>query len=940
MKTIFTPKSAILYMLLFWVFLALPYKAQSAEFAIINGTYYYSSGANAFTCHVSPPYPGSVPTNWRSPNDYWNGTFYAYYEVIDVPTNQPFRMQMGIFQYYPSAANWDGQNYYETCSTIIPTLQGVGDVVQVNYGSPSGWWQHPNGAVDFTRVYDFESVGPVMYSATPGATGILYPPDAAAWAVRTNYFPCTIKVIVVAVSAGSTFSGWDNYLGGCSTPAQPGTISGSTNPTQGSTQTYSISEVSGATSYTWHLPSGWTGSSTTASITTTVGSSGGTISVTANNSCGSSTGRNLTVTVGCSTPAQPGTISGSTGPTQGSSQTYSISEVAGATSYTWTLPSGWTGSSTTSTISTTVGSSSGTISVTANNSCGSSTARTLSVTVGGGCTPPAQPGTISGNTGPTQGSSQTYSISEVPEATSYSWTLPSGWTGSSTTSSITVTVGSNGGTISVRANNTCGSSTARTIAVSVGCDTPVPQPTPSYGIDYGFELTNKAVPSTDEYSNYADMSNVRSGNGQKIWVTPGIDVYFRTKASSNGCLTASAIQHLIVPARPTTPTFSVDYANETTVQVVGTNIWYSTDNSYLNPIAGTGEKLPVTPGQDLYLWVKPTASSFASMSYHLVVPGRPAGPVYAIDYAAEKTATSVPSTVEYSAQSDMTSASSGAGAALNLTPGTDLYFRTKATASAFLSAISHLDVPGRPAGPVYAIDYTSEKTATSVPSTVEYSTHSDITSATSGAGAAITLTPGTDLYFRTKATGSAFHSTISHLVVPIRPALVYNGPATVTTATITMRADLTAEMTGFDLTDLSVTNGTAQNLRESNTFDVIGSEKGDVKVKIPYNKFGGASFESNEIIVYYDKAVTGINDAEKDGFQLYPNPSNGTVYLKSAGKKPYKVDVLNSNGGYLRSIQITAEGEQSINLQDLAKGVYLLKIYSEAGTSLQKIILE
>ncbi len=112
------------------------------------------------------------------------------------------------------------------------------------------------------------------------------------------------------------------------------------------------------------------------------------------------------------------------------------------------------------------------------------------------------------------------------------------------------------------------------------------------------------------------------------------------------------------------------------------------------------------------------------------------------------------------------------------------------------------------------------------------------------------------------------------------------------------------------------------------------------RLRSPSNKFGGASFESNEIIVYYDKAVTGINDAEKDGFQLYPNPSNGTVYLKSAGKKPYKVDVLNSNGGYLRSIQITAEGEQSINLQDLAKGVYLLKIYSEAGTSLQKIILE
>ncbi len=109
MKTSFTPYGKILFALLFCFLLFIPYKAQSAEFAIINGTYYYSSSANAFTCHVSPPYPGNVPTNWLSPDDYWNGTFYAYYEVIDIPTNQPFGMQMGIFQYYPSASNWDGR---------------------------------------------------------------------------------------------------------------------------------------------------------------------------------------------------------------------------------------------------------------------------------------------------------------------------------------------------------------------------------------------------------------------------------------------------------------------------------------------------------------------------------------------------------------------------------------------------------------------------------------------------------------------------------------------------------------------------------------------------------------------------------------------------------------------------------------------------------------
>jgi hypothetical protein len=168
-------------------------------------------------------------------------------------------------------------------------------------------------------------------------------------------------------------------------PAQPGSISGETNVTSGQSCTYSIGAVTGATSYTWTLPSGWTGSSTGTSITATAGSAG-TISVTANNSCGSSSPRTLAVST-CYPPAQPGSITGSTNVCQGSSQTYSIGTVTGATSYTWTLPSGWSGSSTGTSITATAGSA-GTISVTANSSCGSSSPIILNINMKINCTVP------------------------------------------------------------------------------------------------------------------------------------------------------------------------------------------------------------------------------------------------------------------------------------------------------------------------------------------------------------------------------------------------------------------------------------------------------------------------------------------------------------------------------------------------------------------------
>lgn len=247
-------------------------------------------------------------------------------------------------------------------------------------------------------------------------------------------------------------------------PLQPGVIAGSNSVCHGSSQIYSISTVSGATSYTWSLPSGWTGSSTTNTINTIAGTNSGNISVTANNSCGSSPAQTLAIIVGNSTLQAPGTISGSNSICQSSSQTYSISAVSGATSYTWLLPSGWTGSSNTNSITTTAGASSGNISVTANNGCGNSPAQTLAVTVN---PVPLQPGVISGNNSVCQGTSQTYSISAVSGATSYSWTLPVGWIGSSSTNSITTTVGANSGSISVRPNNSCGSSTIQTLPVTV-----------------------------------------------------------------------------------------------------------------------------------------------------------------------------------------------------------------------------------------------------------------------------------------------------------------------------------------------------------------------------------------------------------------------------------------------------------------------------------------
>src|SRR6185437_13746886 len=323
-------------------------------------------------------------------------------------------------------------------------------------------------------------------------------------------------------------------------PATPGAITGTTTQCPSlAGQTYSITAVPNATSYTWTVPVGWTitGGGTTNSITVTPGApavptsiagSGATCTgitanwntsanatayfldvstvnnfvsfvagynnlnvgnvttlnvtgltagityyyrVRASNTCGTSANSGtITYATLPAIPATPGTITGTATQCPGvTNQVYSISAVTNATTYTWTVPSGWSitaGAGTTSITVTTGGTGqNGNITVSAGNTCGTSANKTLAVTVSPAA--PATPGAITGD--PTQCAGltgQIYSITAVPNATTYTWTIPAGWTitAGAGTRTITVMAGSAGqnGNISVTAGNTCGTSAAGT----------------------------------------------------------------------------------------------------------------------------------------------------------------------------------------------------------------------------------------------------------------------------------------------------------------------------------------------------------------------------------------------------------------------------------------------------------------------------------------------
>ena len=292
---------------------------------------------------------------------------------------------------------------------------------------------------------------------------------------------------------------------------------------------------------------------------------------------------------------------------------------------------------------------------------------------------------------------------------------------------------------------------------------------PSFGIDYPNERTSTTVNSEYRYSSNSDMSEATNGDGSHVYLTPGANKYFQKRATSSDF--TSNKQTLTVPGRPAAPSFGIDYPNERTSTVVSSDYQYSSNSDMSGAVNGDGSHVYLTPGSNKYFRQRATSSAFASTEQELIVPARPDAPSFAIDYINERTGATVSSSYQHSASSDMNGAITGDGSYVSLTPGLNWYFRKIASASAFASTIQELVVPDKPAAPSFTIDFINERTGEAVSNEYQHSDQSDMSAPSNGNGSQVNLTPGSNKYFRKKASGTSFISEIQTLVSPARPPL-------------------------------------------------------------------------------------------------------------------------------------------------------------------------
>jgi hypothetical protein len=832
--------------------------AQVPEFLLYDETFVWSESTGGDGClgfHFWNDLGEGTFTNWKSPYDFQNGQFYFRYEIVDQPElsgggYETFGISFCIW------SDYQGSTWKETC-TDVHTFAGPGTVVTHNE-SPTTWWVHPMGNIDWTDLSKLWRFGnPFWYNSYVLASPTYCAPSSPATLWDDNkdkFFPMTIRMTIVAVAQGQTFSGWDHYLSGTGVNRMP-------------TPTYTINYTNETT--TQVVPSS-DEYSANSGMSGAASGSGSVVSLTP--------GTDMYFRTKASGEYLASLVQHLTVPSNPSAPTFSYDVANQRTSTTVSSDYEYSTSS----------NMSGAISGTGNY-----------VSFAQGTTMYFRKKATA---------SAFKSRIQTLEGASYA-TIGPEFIILRDTIEYPNTTDDNGFYFFYHDENT----------MPVNWTTPydyyhgqvyyryeiIDQPTTTtMGMQFGIWQKLPDLNGTL----YESMAEIKTLNG------PGSIVTGNSSPSSYWLYNGG-----------------VDYTQMNKVWHFGINPWQ------LSP---TEEQIR---SENATVWANRFTYWFPMKAYVIVVAvasgstfsgwdnyintEKPATPTYGIDYTNEQTNAAIPISDEYASNSGMTGAVSGTGQKIALTPGQNVYFRVKSANGAPASDVQELVVPARPATPTFAIDYALESTSTSVSSEYEHSVNSDMSSATAGTGAKVVLTPGTNKYFRKKATASSFRSAKQTLVVPARPTIEATVSDTLREALFLVTVNFPGNSAGFALGNM--------------IYKVEPILPGPLTLRIDANATTAGNFASSIFSIYYKANPSGINPLSlSKNLYVYPTPVKEYLnVVTNSDYLPMQIKVMDLNGKTLYQKEQTSVSEK-VEMGGLAPGMYMVTFEKNGTASLTKKIVK
>jgi hypothetical protein len=166
---------------------------------------------------------------------------------------------------------------------------------------------------------------------------------------------------------------------------------------------------------------------------------------------------------------------------------------------------------------------------------------------------------------------------------------------------------------------------------------------------------------------------------------------------------------------------------------------------------------------------------------------------------------------------------------------------------------------------------------------------------------------------------------------------------TTTDQTVTISVIMSEVVEGLTLGDFIIINGTASNLVEETageqySIDVTATAGGDVTITLPAGAVADLAGNENapvSIAYTYDDGV-GLNGLTDVTVRFFPNPASDHMFIEVANEAKVTITYLSGQVALVRE----NVSKERIDLSGLPKGIYLMHVQTDLGTSVHKFVIE
>ncbi len=103
------------------------------------------------------------------------------------------------------------------------------------------------------------------------------------------------------------------------------------------------------------------------------------------------------------------------------------------------------------------------------------------------------------------------------------------------------------------------------------------------------------------------------------------------------------------------------------------------------------------------------------------------------------------------------------------------------------------------------------------------------------------------------------------------------------------------------------------------------------------SKYGCVSeMEKKDYILVKPAGTTGVNESEKDGVKVYPNPVTNVLNIESLAGKIDRVEIYNMRGEVVKILEVT-DGRLLIDMSNNTPGIYMLRVIGKEVISIKVV---